>query len=138
MGLFSRLIFGTPRRLKPEARLFAERELEFNKAQLQTALIRRSEDLYEYRSDETHRVFADYVRQVLNLEILQLAEGKLDAESYHYRRGRVDALRNLLNAREVYIQNKELLRKSETKGSGEQEAKRSYVRAPATHAGLSI
>lgn len=133
MGLFSKW---WPRS-KP-VKLFAERDLEFNKAQLQAALIRRSSDLYEYRSDETHRVFADYIRQVLNLEMLELTEGKLDPESYIYRRGRVDALRNVLNAREVHIQNKELLRKSETKGAGEQEAKRSYVRAPATHAGLSI
>lgn len=134
MGQFSRWFFRTR---QPE-KLFAEREIDFNRTRLQTAMIKRSEDLYDRRHDEGHQVFADYVRQVLNLEILQLAEGKLDSESYIYRRGRVDALRNLLNAREVHIQNKELLRKSESKGPGEQEAKRSYVRAPATHAGLSI
>jgi len=134
MGLFSRWFFRRPKVVP----IFADRDMEYNKATLQTALIRQSEALYEYRNDETHRVFADYVRQVLNLEILALAEGKLDEHSYHYRRGRVDALRNVLNAREVHIQNKELLRKAGPKSSGEQEAKRSYVRAPATHAGLSI
>jgi hypothetical protein len=136
MGLFSKWF---AKRQAPTPALFSERELEFNKKKLQDDLIRQSEKLYEYRSDESHRVFSDYVRQVLNLELLQLAEGKMDLESYAYRRGRVDALRNVINAREVHIQNKEMLRKSEVKDPDAQEAKRSYVRrATATNAGLSV
>ncbi len=135
MGLFSRW-FGRSR-LDVTA-LFETRDLEFNRERLQKAIVKQSESLYEYRNDESHRIFAEYVRYLLNLEILLIAEGKLDAESYSYRRGRVDALRNVLNARETFVQNKENLRKSPTKGPGEQEAKRTYLRAPSSQAGLSI
>ncbi len=134
MGLFSKWFSKKP----ANEELFAARDLEFNRERLQKAIVKQSEALYDYRNDESHKVYSEYVRYLLNLEVLLLAEGKLGAEDYNYRRGRIDALRNVLNARETFVQNKENLRKSPTKGPGEQEAKRSYVRAPSTQAGLSI
>lgn len=126
-------------RVMPLEALFTERELEFNKKKLQDAIVRNSEALYTYRNDESHRVFADYVRQVLNLEVLVLSDGKFEsAEAYAHQRGRIEGLRNVLNGRESFIRAKEELRKSEGKDLGAQEAKRSYIRDPATHAGLSI
>jgi len=138
MGLFSSWFRRQPKALSLEA-LFTEREFEFNRERLDRAIVKQSEALYEYRNDESHKVFADYVRHILNREMLLLADAKQTTpEAYAYHRGRIDALRTVLNTRETYIQNKENLRKSPTKGPGEQEAKRSYVRAPSTQAGLSI
>lgn len=123
---------------KPPTKIFAERDLEFNKASLQKAIVKHSEDLYAFRHDESHKVFVDYLRQLLNLEILNLAEGKLDQETFAYHRGRIEALRGALNLRETFIADKETIRKSKDKSPDQQEGKRSYVRPPSTQAGLSI
>lgn len=126
------------RRQPPPPAFFTEREMEFNRKKLETDIVRQSEQLYDYRNDESHRVYTDYLRSALNLEVLRLTDGKVPDVDYAYHRGRVDALRAVLNTREVAIQNKEMLRRSEGKDPQAQEAKRSYVRAPATSAGLSI
>ncbi len=136
MGLFSKWW----RRAPAKPTLFSERELDFNKESLDRAIVKTSEALWEYRNDQSHKVFADYLRLTLNREILQLADGKVDGgvEAYAYRRGRVDALRQALNAREVFLANKETLRKTQKQDPNAAAGKRSYVRAPATQAGLSI
>jgi hypothetical protein len=130
MGLFSSKAV--------EGKVFAERELDFNKAELQKSVVKRSEQLYAYRHDESHTAFADYLRELLNLEILQLSEGKLDQEFFAYHRGRIDALRHALNLREKFIQDVDNLRKGPDKSQDANGAKRSYVRSPSTQAGLSI
>lgn len=130
MGLFSR----------KRGRVFAERELEFNRSLLQKSIVKLSEDLYAYRSDPGHEVFANYLRQLLNLEILQMSEGKkVDAEAFAYCRGRVDAIRHALNLREKFILDKKAIREAKVgKTNSDHESKRSYVRSPSTQAGLSI
>lgn len=129
MGLFSK---------NKVLKVFAERELEFNRQVLEKKIVKLSEDLYAYRNDSSHELFGEYLRQLLNLEVLQLSEKKLDQENFAYQRGRIDALRHALNLREKFILDKKVLRDSPTRDPSSHEAKRSYVRSPSTAAGLSI
>jgi hypothetical protein len=122
MGLFSKV-----------TKVFAEREIEFNRLMIHKRIIGLADDLFEYRGEKSHEVFADYVRQTLNLEILTLSEGKdVGPEAYAYKRGRIDALRSLLNLRE-----KNILDKKNAKATKGPEAKRTYIRPPAISAGMS-
>lgn len=132
MGLFSKF------KRRPKVKIFGERELEFSRAALNKAVIKLSEDLYHYRHDTAHTVFSEYLRAVLNLEILSLSEGKWESADFAYQRGRVDGLRHALNLREKFIMDKETMRHAKVKS--DHEAKRSYVRPvqPTTAAGLSI
>lgn len=130
------VLFSRKRKEKPEERLFSEREMEFNKEKLAASIFKQSNLLFDYRNDESHKIFADYLRQFLNLEILKFSEAKADKEELAYLRGRIAGLRDVLNSREVVIANKDMLRKS--KDPKAQEAKLSYVRSPSTQAGLSI
>lgn len=126
MGLFSRFF-------KKNA-VFTERELFFNKDRVQADIMKHSSALYDYRSDQSHKVYSDYVRSLLNLEILRLADMKPGTlEAYANQRGRIDALKQVLDLREKFIQDKKV-----AKETGEVESKRSYLRTPATSAGLSI
>lgn len=129
-------LFSKKKKTAPQEMLFSEREMEFNKERLHAVILKLSSELYNYRNDESHKIYTDYLRHFLNLEILKFSEAKADREELAYLRGRIAGLRDVLNAREVYITNKDLLRKSGDPNA--QEAKRSYVRSPSTQAGLSI
>jgi hypothetical protein len=129
MGLFSK-------KAKPEP-LFAEREIEFNRKKLNDEIVALSGTLYDYRHDESHKLYTGYLQRMLNLEVLAFSEGKVTSEAdMAYRKGRIAGIRDVLNAREVFIANRDAHREKKEKGS--QEAKRSYVRSPSTQAGLSI
>jgi hypothetical protein len=134
MGLFSNWW----RKRAPDT--FSERELDFNRTSLQKTIVKSSEALHAYRHDASHKLFADYLRHVLNLEILQLSEGKLEAEDFAYRRGRIDGIRHALNLREKFILDTDTIRKSKDPAPDNHGAKRSFIRPvqPTTAAGLSI
>lgn len=130
MGLWSRfvhLFIGV-------FRVFSAREMEFNRKKLEGEIVKHSSHLFDYRSEQSHKVFSDYVRSLLNLEILKLSELKpTTLDAFAYQRGRIDALRQVLDLREKFI-----LDKKEERKTGEEGSRRSYVRQPATSAGLSI
>lgn len=127
MGLFSKW-----RAKKPG--VFTAKELTFNRTKLQAEIVKHSAALYDYRVDHGHKVYSDYVRSLLNLEILRLSEVKpTSLDAYAYQRGKIDALRQVLDLREKFIQDKKV-----AKETGEKEGARSYVRPPATSAGLAI
>lgn len=133
MGLFSKWF----RRREP---LFAERDLDFNRVSLNKAIVKSSEALHAYRNDSAHKLFADYLRAALNLEVLGLSEAKPDAADFAYRRGRIDGLRHVLNLREKFILDTDTLRKTKDESPDNHGAKRSFIRRPqpTTEAGLSI
>lgn len=127
MGLFSKW-----RTEKPG--VFTAKEMTFNRTKLQAEIVKHSASLYDYRADQSHKVYSDYVRSLLNLEILRLSEVKpTSLDAYAHQRGKIDALRQVLDLREKFIQDKKV-----AKETGEKEGARSYVRSPATSAGLSI
>lgn len=130
MDLFSKILrFFFGRRM-----LFSQRDMVFNRGKLEGDIVKHSAMLYDYRTDQSHKVFSEYLRSLLNLEILKLSEVKLTTpETFAYQRGRIEGLRHALDLREKFIQDKKV-----AKETGQEESKRSYVRQPATSAGLAI
>jgi hypothetical protein len=131
MALFSKILeffFGA----RPA---FTEREFAFNRSKIQKEIVDHSRRLNDYARDQSHQVFVEYVRGLLNLEILRLSETKpATLDAYTYQKGRIDALRLVLDVREKALIDGEVAKKTH----GEQGVKRSYVKTPATSAGLSI
>lgn len=131
MGLFSKIRtwwFGR--------KAFSERETHFNRERLGHEMQKHAEALNELRGDLSHKVFADYVRSLLHMEILQLSTLPVTSlEAFARQKGKIEALRQVLDLREKFLQDKK-----EAKKSGRDEAVRSYVqsRTPANSAGLSV
>jgi len=131
MALFSKILeffFG----VRPT---FTAREMTFNRSRLQREIVHHTHRLNDYAKDQSHQVFVDYTRSLINLEVLRLSEVKpTSLDAYAYQKGRIDGLRHLLDVREKVLLDAEI----EKKTKGEQGARRSYVNPPATSAGLSI
>lgn len=110
-------------------------ELEFNKEALNKKIGKILPKLYESRNTENHKDFVEFLKSVKNMDILNLTSGSdMSIETYNYRRGRIAAIDDLLNIREVYIRDRNHLKKKNENSTNEKS--RSYVRG--TQAGLSI
>lgn len=133
MALFNRLFLALIFLFQKRGK-FSSRELVFNRTKLQADMMKNMDALNDYRADQSHRIFVDYLRNLLNLEILRMAEGRPSTpESVAVQRGRIEGLRHALDFREKFIEDKKV--QKETKAPA---GTRSYVRSPATTAGLSI
>lgn len=128
MGLFNR-----GKEEKPKAL-----DLNYSVEALEKQIRDLARPLHEYRNDTPSKVFVSYIFRLMNLEILKMSTGReLTGEAYAYRRGRVDALRELLSTREAYISHEENA-KSKDKQT-DHKAKRTYFKRPKpSTAGLSI
>jgi hypothetical protein len=119
MGLFSKY-FGE----KEPSDLF-----EFNRAELQKEISKVAASLYDTRHEEGHVKLVTFLEKSMNLEILALSAAKeLTAEAYAYRRGKIDAIKAVLLAREQALANSK--KAAETKGTkspSDNPAKRSYL-----------
>lgn len=134
MALFSKLLSFFAAFFGPPRLEFGVRELVFNRAKLQADILKNMEALNDYRADQSHKVFIDYLRNLLNLEILRLAEVRTATpEAVALQRGRIEGLRHVLDLREKFLEDKKHQKETKTPAGT-----RSYVRSPATTAGLSI
>lgn len=127
MGLFNR-----KKKVIPYLMDFA-----YDVTSLHESISKLSPDLYEARQDNGSQVFVKYTQKLLNLEVLNLAaERDKSQESYNYHRGRLDALKDLINRREKYLADESNARTKDTSKKTEHKSKRSYIQRPST-AGLS-
>jgi len=60
--------------------------------------------MIEHEREPGTKAFENFVVKMLNLELLNLSSGKLEETDYAYRKGRVDALQNLLHQRSTFIE----------------------------------
>lgn len=129
MGLFSR---------KKKETVYPE--IEFNKDKLNRNISKFQSRLFASRSSESHKDFVQFIESLRNLEILNLTTSKdLSSEAYHYHRGRVESLGDLLNIRQKFIEDLKYQKSKEAAKSSETQEKRSYTSRPRpTSAGLSI
>ena len=127
MGLFSKKV------------PLAEREMIFNKELLQKNLSKLAGPMYDFRKDESHKVYTQYIQNLLDAEILEMTRTKeLTPDAYAYHRGRIDGLRHVLSLRDKFILDKEYAKKTKgVKSKTDHESKRSYFKPPSA-AGLSI
>lgn len=132
MGLFSDLW----KKLLSRRRTATERALHFNKERLQTEMQRHAVGLNEYRGDTGHKLFVDFVQTMLHAEILKLSHVPTgDHEAFVHQRGKIAALREVLDLREKFIQDKKQAKKTGAKD----DSVRTYIhRTPANSAGLSV
>jgi hypothetical protein len=131
MDLFSKIKEWWMRR-----RPFTEREFHFNRDRLTSEMQRHAVALNEHRNDASHAAFVSYIRALLHTEMLQLSTMPMTTlEAVARQRGKIDALRQVLDLREKFIQDQK-----EKKKTGKENAVRSYIphRSPANSAGLSV
>lgn len=103
---------------------------EFNRNTLLKEIDKVARRFNELKGSEGQQDIIAYIEMSMNLGIIALAEQKeLTSEAYAYRRGQIDALRNVLIARETAIANSQ--KEKETKGQGkpsDNSQKRSYLK----------
>jgi len=113
-------------------------DLSYNLTEARERILSTAEKLHEYRHDSASTSFVSYISSVLNVEILNLALGKeLNEEAYSYHRGRVDAVKELIDRREVFISHQENAKSKDR--ATDHKAKSNYLpQRPKSTAGLSI
>jgi len=116
----------------------ALREIKYTIQEVRKDLVKCRKAIYDSRESEGHRDFVSFVEKLRNLEILQLAHIKdVTTESHAYHRGRIEALTNILNVRETYIEDMKTTLAKDKKSKTENKLARSYIKKP-SQAGLSI
>jgi hypothetical protein len=112
-------------------------DLDYDIRAVDKGLVRFGAEFYETRQDVGTSVFVKYTHKLLNLEILKLSTSKdLSGDSFAYQRGRVDALKDLINKREAYLADESNARAKDKSAATDHKSKRSYISRPST-AGLS-
>jgi len=126
MGLFSKL---------KKRRETWEVSLEFDAKALNKKLVDAAKSFYDFRKEESHKDYTDFIEGFLNLEILNLAKAKeLTAEAYAYNRGRIDSLKALLSARATAI----VTREQEKKLGAKQPGTQRYMKSTSSSGHLAI
>jgi hypothetical protein len=126
MGLFSKKKKHTPLAF----------DLEYNKEILGKQIVGISDSLVEYKDDPGSQVFVKYITKLLNMEILNLAHAKdVTDGAFSYHRGRVDALKELIDKREAFIFYDKNAKSKDR--NTDHRAKVNYIR-PKSTAGLSV
>jgi len=122
MGLLSK-IFGEKRQ---------QGLVVFSRNEILKSISKVADTFNEVKGQEGHQNLVTFLEMSMNLDILALSEQKeLTSEAYAYRRGKIDAIRNVLISREQAIANSK--KEKETRNNkkpSEHPAKRSYVPRP--------
>lgn len=113
------------------------RDIEFSREVLDKNIHKLGKSLYDDRHTEAQAAMLEFVECLRNLEHLRLANPRdVSMETYHYNRGRVDALSSVLSIRDKLVSDIEVAKKKEK--AADNKTTRSYIGRHATQAGLAI